>query len=159
MDAMIDAKNSGCLQKIEKKAKKKGVLLTFEGISYSGLLIVLVTLGIAGLGLFETYRIVSCRWELRELSSACISYKTLNVSNQLPSSLGDLVKDASLSANDSNDGVPHGNFIRRTQRWTDAAVNNPWNKPYQIDTASGTISCETDGVVGTMSTEIGESDK
>lgn len=159
MDAVIDAKYSGCLQKIEKKAKKKGALLTFESIGYTGLLIILVALGVAGLGLFETYRVVSCRWELSELSSACISYKTLNVANQLPSSMGDLVKDVSLSVADSNDGVTHGNFVRRTQRWTDASVNNPWNKPYKIDTAAGTISCETDSVVGTMSTEIGESDK
>ena len=74
--------------------------MLFRSIGYTGLLIILVALGVAGLGLFETYRIVSCRWELRELSSACISYKSLNVSNQLPSSLGDLAKDASLSASD-----------------------------------------------------------
>ena len=154
----MEATYTGCLQTIEKKAKKKGALLTFEAIGYTGLLIILVALGVAGLGLFETYRIVSCRWELRELSAACVTYKSLNVNNALPSDLSTLAKDQGLTADESNDGVQHGNFIRRTQRWTESSVNNPWNKPYQINTGDGTITCDTDAVVGQMSTEIGESD-
>lgn len=153
----------GCLRPIEnfmtkKRCKKKGALLTFEAVGYTGLLIILVVLGVAGLGLFETYRIVSCRWELRELSAACISYKTLNVNNALPTDLTLLVKDDGLAAADSNDGVQHGNFIRKSQRWTESSINNPWNKQYVITPADGTITCDTDSLVGQMSTEIGESD-
>lgn len=138
--------------------KKKGALLTFESIGYMGLLIILVGLGIGGLGMFETYRIVACRWELKEISTACITYKTLSVSNTLPSDLTDLVKDEGLSATDSNDGIKHGNFLKKSQRWTEAGLNNPWNKPYTIDASTGKLSCDTDSVVGTMETDIGEVD-
>lgn len=141
-----------------KSFKRKGALLTFEAIGYMGLLIILVGLGVGGLGLFETYRIVSCRWELREISTACITYKTLNTSNKLPTALGDLVKEEAISATDSIDGIKHGRFLKSSQRWTETNLNNPWNQPYVIDASAGKITCETDSIVGAMETEIGEVD-
>lgn len=143
----------------KNRTKKKGALLTFEGISYTSLLLILVTIGLLSLGAVEGYRAVSCKWELRELSAACIQYKAYSTANKLPTDLSVLVKDDAIAATESTDGVKHGNFLHSTSRWTTGGVNNAWNKPYTIDPSSGTISCETDGIIGTMSTEIGDKDQ
>ncbi len=143
----------------KNRMKKKGVLLTFEGISYTTLILILVAIGILGLGAVEGYRVVSCRWELRELSAAATQYKAYSTSNKLPTDLSVLLKDDAISATDSTDGVKHGNFIRQSSRWTASGINNAWNQPYVISPADGTITCQTDGLIGTMSTEIGDKDQ
>ena len=143
----------------KNRTKKKGALLTFEGISYTTLLLILVAIGILGLGAVEGYRVVSCKWELREISAACIQYKAYSTANKLPTDLSVLVKDDAIASTESTDGVKHGNFLRVSSRWTTGGVNNAWNQPYTISPADGTISCETDALIGTLSTEIGDKDQ
>ena len=115
-------------------------------------------------GTIEACGVITCRFELWRLSTACRQYKTYSISNELPSDLLELAKDDSIPATESTDGIKHGNFIyvgdsHRFDRWTTAGLYNFWHKPYKISTADGTISCDTDAIIGTMSTEIGDKDQ
>lgn len=151
---------SGVLQRFGTRMKKKGAILAFDSVNYLTVLIVLVGLGIAGFAALESYRVVTCKMELNEISSALATYQSLRVDgNSTADDLTKLLKDEAIASGEAIDGVKHGNFLKPTTRWSDSGIIDPWGHAYTADGGTngngGTVKSSGDALTGEISTHFG----
>lgn len=151
---------SGVLQRFGTRMKKKGAILAFDSVNYLTVLIVLVGLGIAGFAALESYRVVTCKMELNEISSALTTYQSLRVDgNSTADDLTKLLGDEAIASTDAIDGVKHGNFLKETTRWSTSGIIDPWGNAYTADGGSngngGTVKSSGDALTGEISTHFG----
>lgn len=132
MKEKLEAVQTGMLQKLASR-KRKGAILGFDSVNYLLVLIIFVGLGVAGLGALEGYRIITAKMELREISAAYATYKSLRNDGKGPSTLGTLIDKATISSGDAVDGVEHGNFLKQSGRWTTNALLDPWGNEYTVN--------------------------
>lgn len=149
----------GILQKMRRGIHKKGAILSFDSTNYLLVLIIFVGLGVVGLGALEGYRIISCKFELNDISAACDTYQALRIDNNRVNSLGDLVKDESITSTEAVDGVSHGRFLKKTERWTETGLVNPWGNPYSISgdeiTTTSKLGVQLSAPLSVTSTQSG----
>lgn len=151
---------SGVLQRFGPRMKKKGAILAFDSVNYLTVLIVLVGLGIAGFAALESYRVVTFKMELNEISSALTTYQSLRVDgNSTSDDLTKLLADEAIASGEAIDGVKHGNFLKPTTRWSSAGIIDPWGHAYTADGGTngngGTVTSQGDALTGQISTNFG----
>ena len=136
--------------------KRKGAILGFDSVNYLLVLIIFVGLGIAGLGALEGYRAVSCKMEMRDITTAISTYNALSLTRKIQSTadLGNLVKTEALGSNDSVDGAIHGAFLKASAKWTESGLKDPWNEDYTFDGTTISSTGSRNSIVGELTETI-----
>lgn len=86
----------------------------------------------------HTSRIAQMHSDMEAISTGCLTYETLNINSQLPTSLADLA--TGLEANESIDGLKHDNIVRSSKA-ADGNFVDPWGKAYEYDATERTLTC------------------
>ena len=86
----------------------------------------------------HTSRIAQMHSDMEAISTGCLTYETLNINSQLPTSLADLA--TGLEANESIDGLKHDNIVRSSKA-ADGNFIDPWGKAYEYDATERTLTC------------------
>lgn len=83
--------------------------------------------------------------EMNTLKTGILTYAGLHNKSQPPSSLGELVSNPSLRAEDAVDHVDHAPMV---EKWTSPdSIVDPWGEPYEMtyDTSTGTGEISSKG--------------
>lgn len=134
-----------------KKAKKKGAILSFDSTNYLLVLIIFIGLGVIGLAGLEGFRIVSAKFEMKDIATSCATYQNLRIDHAAVTDIKTLVNPNIISASDSVDGAAHGQFLKKTDRWNGSRMVDPWGQEYTFDGKQ--IICQG-GINGEMREDV-----
>lgn len=121
-----------------KKQQKKG----FSFIEIVVSLVVIIALTV---GAFFVYNEVQHPRKMAQMTrdmdaivTGCLTYESLNINSQPPTSLSKLT--TGLSQSESIDGLEHKNIVRSTKA-PDGNFVDPWGQAYEYDQATRSITC------------------
>ena len=140
-------KPSGVMQRIYSRVHKKGAILSFDSTNYLLVLIIFIGLGVMGLAGLEGFRIVSAKFEMRDIATAAATYQNLRIDHQPVSDISTLVNKDIIDAANAVDGSKHGQFLKKTERWDGSKMLDPWGNPYKY--SNGKVTSEG-GINGAM---------
>ena len=149
-------KPSGVMQRIYNRAHKKGAILSFDSTNYLLVLIIFIGLGVMGLAGLEGFRIVSAKFEMRDIATAAATYQNLRIDHKPVDDIATLVNKDIIDSASAVDGSKHGQFLKKTERWDGKQMLDPWGNAYGF--TDGKITSQG-GINGSMEeqVEVGDS--